>query len=156
MTLDIVNKSYKKINLIFIAAYFSILLMITVGYFFGNKNGLLDAQSAQAITLTSIYYIFMLASIPLSLYLFHKKTKQWAAIADEVQRIKKYEYGAIWRVVGVWASGFFGTIIQFFLFNSTSIIFCISISVVALLFCKTNTRTIFSELNFKEENTEDN
>lgn len=156
MQAEILNKSYKKINLAFIAAYFSIVVMIAVGYFFGNKNGLLEEQSGSAITLTSFYYLFLLCSIPLSLYLFNKKTKQWATLSDESKKLKKYENGAIWRVVGVWASGFIGTFIQFFLISSTSLVFCISISVVSLLFCKTNTRTIYAELNFQEEEKESN
>jgi protein-S-isoprenylcysteine O-methyltransferase Ste14 len=151
MTQETVNKSYQKINIVFIAAYFSILIMIIFGYFFGNKNGIWDTQSNEAITLTSIYYIFLIATIPFSLYFFNKKSKQWAALSNETEKLKKYERGAIWRVVGVGASGFIGTIINFFLINSTSIIFCVCISVVALLFCKTNTRTIFTELNFDDK-----
>ena len=149
MTEEILNKSYKKVNFVFIGAYFSILAMIIIGYFCGNKDGIWNAQSDSAITLTSIYYIFLLATIPLSLFLFSKKIKQWAALPNELEKLKKYEHGAILRVVGVWASGFIGTIIYFFLINSTSIIFCVCISIVALLFCKTNTRTIFADLNLK-------
>lgn len=156
MTTKILNKSYQKINIVFIAAYFSILLMIIIGYIFRNKNGLLEVQNNQAITLTSIYYIILLTTIPLSLYLFHKKIKQWATLANEAEKLKKYERGAILRVTGVWISGFIGAIIYFFLINSTSIIFCVSISIVALLFCKTNMRTIYAELNFEEEDKNDN
>ncbi|MCL1867337.1 MAG: hypothetical protein FWF72_00070 [Paludibacter sp.] len=151
MTEETVNKSYKKINIVFIAAYFSILIMMIIGYFFGNKNGIWNEQSNQAITLTSIYYIFLLATIPFSLYFFNKKNKEWIALTNETEKLQRYERGAVWRVAGVWASGFIGTVIYFFLIHSTSIIFCVSISVVALLFCRTNTRTIFSQLNFEEE-----
>lgn len=151
MTPEVLNKSYRKINIIFIAAYFSILAMIIVGYFFGNKNGIWDIQSNEAIIFTSFYYVFLLVTVPLSLYLFNKKTKQWAALREESEKLKKYERGAIWRVAGVWASGFIGTIIYFFLINSTSIIFCLSVSIVVLLFCKTNMRTMYSELNFEKK-----
>ncbi|MDR2854144.1 MAG: hypothetical protein LBV31_02425, partial [Prevotellaceae bacterium] len=111
MTKENINKSYKKVSRLFILAYFSILLTVLVGYYFGNKNGLWEALSAEATALTSFYYIFLLTIIPLSFYVFFKKTAKWAALSNETEKLKKYENGAIWRLVGIWASGFIGTII---------------------------------------------
>lgn len=144
------SKTLKKLTFVYYAVYTSAILAALSGYYLTVKGNLLiDAQSPNGITISSIFIIYIIGSIPLTLGGFHLLTKKWIAIENQTEKLKKYEKAAIWRLIIIGASIALGVFL-FYILRSQSMIFCAGIAAIALFFCKPSEPKISSELQFND------
>jgi hypothetical protein len=130
--------------------YASAILAAVLGYYLTFKGNLvIDAQSPNGITISSIFIIYIIGSIPLTLGGFHLLTKKWMAIENLTEKLKKYEKAAIWRLIIIGASVALGVFL-FYILRSQSMIFCAGIAAIALFFCKPSEAKINSELQLDD------
>jgi len=141
----------KKINLVYYAIYSITILSTIVGYLLTSDSlQQISPKSQLSINLSSILIIYILISIPLSLYLFYKNVKKWKLLEDNMTKLDKYEKGSIYRLVAV-GLGLIASIAIFFILRSVSIIYCAGIAAIALIFCKPTESKIISDLGLDED-----
>ena len=145
------EKTVKKIGLVYYLIYTTTILITVVGYLLTLKSeSNLDSKSPLGIALTSIVILYILISIPLSLGGFYKMTKKWISIEDETLKFKKYENGAILRLLLI-GIGLIVSIVVFFLIRTDiSLIYCAGIAAIALLFCRPSEGKMISELKLED------
>lgn len=144
------NKTLKNLTYVYYAVYASAILAALLGYYLTyNGNFVIDALSPMGITISSIFIIYIIGSIPLTLGGFHLLTKKWLAIENQTEKLKKYEKAAIWRLIIIGASVALGVFL-FYIIRSQSMIFCAGIAAIALFFCKPTEAKIYSELQLDD------
>jgi len=146
------KKAVKKITLVYYVIYATTILSTALGYLLNlqGKAVSIDPQSSTGIALSSILILYILISIPGSLGGFHRMTKKWRSIEDEKLKLAKYEKGAILRLVAI-GVGLVGSVILFYITNNISMIYCVGIAAIALLFCKPSEDKLISDLKLDEE-----
>ena len=146
------KKSVNKLLLIYYLMYILALIVAVGGFYLAKQGGefSLDPQSTTGVTITSLYLIFLMASIPLSLRIFNKKVKTLASDDNINEKIKKYTLYALYRLIIIGANLLLG-VFFFYLFNSRSMIFCAAIAAIALVFCKPSETKMGSELEIYED-----
>lgn len=149
------KKAVKKITLIYYVIYATTILSTALGYLLNmqGKTASIDPQSSLGIALSSILILYILISIPFSLGGFHRMTKKWRTIEDETLKLAKYEKGAVLRLVAI-GVGLVGSVIVFYITNNISMIYCVGITAIALLFCKPTEDKIIADLKLDEEEDE--
>ena len=146
------KKSVNKLLLIYYLMYILALIVAVGGFYLAKQGGgfSLDPQSTTGVTITSLYLIFLMASIPLSLRIFNKKVKTLASGDNINEKIKKYTSYALYRLIIIGANLLLG-VFFFYLFNSRSMTFCAAIAAIALVFCKPSEAKMGSELEIYED-----
>ena len=146
------RKATNKLTLIYYCIYFVAVLLAIGGYYYMNqKEALMEEHSQNATTITSIYLIYLVASIPLSLKFFNSAAKKLANIElNNEEKIKKYTQYSFLRLLAISISLFIG-IILFYALSSRSMIYCAGIAAVALVFCKPSEVKMANDLNINEE-----
>ncbi|MDD3320836.1 MAG: hypothetical protein PHS59_05270 [Paludibacter sp.] len=148
---QLIDRTQKTLSGIYYIVYTMAVLFAVAGYYLTVKGNLfVNPQSELGITLTSIFIIYIIGSIPLTLGGFHYMTKKWIALENEVEKIEKYKNGAILRLIIVGISIGIGVFL-FYVTRSQSMIFCAGIAAIALFFCKPMRAKIISELKLEEE-----
>lgn len=143
------KKVFKKLTLIYYLIYIAILVVALVGFQLFKAGYTIDDKSQLGIAISSALIILIIGSIPLTLAVFNKRTKQWALIEDTQTKLRKYEKGAIIRLAIV-GTGLLLGVFFFFIMNSQSMIFSAGIAAIALFFCKPAEVKIISELQLEE------
>jgi len=146
------KKTVKNIAQIYYIIYATTILSTVVGYMMNlqQETRIIDSKSSVGIVLSSIMILYILLSIPASLGGFHRMTKKWRVIEDETLKLAKYEKGAILRLAAI-GIGLIGSVILFYLTNDISMIYCVGITAIALLFCKPTEAKIESDLKIEEK-----
>ncbi len=139
------TQTFKKLNIVYYTFYLAALLVALIGYKLWKAGMTIDSFSETGIGISSVIIILVLACIPSSLFLFNKKTKQWAQLEDEKEKLRLYTRGSIIRL-SVIGANFLICILFFFLLNSQNMIILAGITAVALLFCKPAKPKIITEL----------
>jgi MFS family permease len=140
------KETLKKLTFAYYIVYVAAILSAVVGYYITfNGNNIIDAQSTNGITISSIFIIYIIGSIPLTLGGFHLLTKKLLETEDSTEKIKKYEKAAIWRLVIIGSSVVIGVFL-FYILRSQSMIFCAGIAAIALFFCKPTEAKINSDI----------
>ncbi len=144
------RKTINQLTLIYYGLYVLAIAFAATGYsWFSGKEALIAEQSTSGTVITSIYILFLILSIPLSLKLFNTKVKKLSALRDEEEKINKYKTFSIWRLLIIGSNLLVG-IILFYLLNSRSMIFCAGIAAIALVFCKPAEMKMASDLHIDE------
>lgn len=143
------KKLLKKLNFWYYLIYAATLLVAVAGFQLYRSGINIDAQSATGIAISSTLIILIIGSIPVTLAIFNKKTKVWAAMEDVPAKLALYEKASILRLQIIGA-GFLLGVLFFFLMNSQSMIFCAGISAIGLFFCKPAEVKIISDLQIEE------
>jgi hypothetical protein len=146
------KKTIKNIAQVYYIIYATTIISTVVGYMINlqNHTRVIDPKSAIGISLSSILILYILISIPLALGGFHRMTKKWLLIDDEKIKLAKYEKGAILRLAAI-GTGLIGSVVAFYLMNDISMIYCVGITAIALLFCKPTEAKIESDLKLNEK-----
>ncbi len=146
-----IEKANKILSLVYYVVYFAAVLSAVLGYYSTFKGNLvIDSQSQLGITLSSIFIIYIIGSIPLTLAGFHFLTKKWIKLESQPEKIDKYRKYAVWRLVIIGISIAIGVFL-FYIIRSQSMIFCAGIAAIALFFCKPTKEKMISELQLFEE-----
>ena len=146
------KKAVKKITLVYYVIYATTILSTASGYLLNIQGvtAIVSPQSSTGIALSSILILYILISIPLSLGGFHRMTKKWRTIEDETLKLAKYEKGAVLRLLAI-GVGLVGSVILFYSTYNISMIYCVGITAIALLFCKPSEDKIIADLKLDEE-----
>lgn len=143
------KKVLKKLSLVYYLIYIAAIVLALIGFQLFKSGYYIDDKSQLGIAISSVLIILIIGSIPLTLAIFNKKTKQWSLIEDTQTKLKKYEKASIIRLVII-GTGLLLGILFFFIMNSQSMIFTAGIAAIALLFCKPAEVKIISELKLEE------
>ena len=145
-----IDKLVKKLIFVYYVVYFLAVLSAVLGYYLTFKGNLfIDPQSSTGITLTSIFILYIIGSIPLTLGGFHLMTKKWAVLDNLNEKIVKYQKGAILRLILIGINVAIGVFL-FYITHSQSMIFCAGIAAIALFFCKPSGAKVISELQMEQ------
>ena len=139
----------KKLTLVYYLVYIAAILVALLGFQLVRSGVIIHSQSQAGIIISSILIISIIGSIPITLAVFNKKTKQWALMEDVPRKLALYSKASVIRIMII-GSGFLFGVLFFFLLNSQSMIFCAGISAIALFFCKPAEVKIISELQIEE------
>lgn len=148
------KKTIKSIAQVYYIIYATTILFTVVGYLMNiqGQTRSVDPKSTIGIALSSILILYILISIPFALGGFHRMTKKWKLIEDEKLKLAKYEKGAILRLAAI-GTGLIASVVLFYVMNDISMIYCVGITAIALLFCKPTEAKIESDLKLND--TED-
>lgn len=153
MEYKMIEKANKKLMMVYYLLYIIAVLSAVAGYYSSIIGKVyINDRSELGIILTSIFIIYIIGSIPLSLGGFHYMTKKWLLLQNASDKIDKYTKAAILRLVIIGTSIAFGVFL-FYITRSQSMIFCAGIAAIALFFCKPTQQKLISELQLEE--TED-
>lgn len=142
------KKTLKKLTLVYYLVYLAVLLTALLGFQLFRSGFVIDKQSQPGIIISSILIILIIGSIPVTLSVFNRKTKQWSSLPDLSHKLALYTKASIVRLIII-GTGFLLGILFFFLMNSQSMIFCAGISAIALFFCKPAKVKIIAELQIE-------
>lgn len=146
------KRTVKNIAQIYYTIYAATIISTVVGYLINlqSHTRIIDSKSTAGIALSSTLILYILISIPLALGGFHRMTKKWKLIEDEKLKLEKYEKGAVLRLIAI-GTGLISSVVVFYLMNNISMIYCVGITAIALLFCKPTEGKIESELKLDEK-----
>jgi|GEM_PF-936467 len=132
-----------------LAAVLFTLVMYTYSAFAG-KEAIVEANSTAGIALATIYILFLICSIPITLKVFNVKVKKLSELESLDEKIERYKKYAFLRMSVMGFNMLLG-IGVFYLLNSDSLIFGIAVAAITLVFCKPSEAKMISELNLEEE-----
>lgn len=135
----------KKLTLVYYLIYIATIAVALLGFQLFKSGYTIDDKSQLGIAVSSALIILIIGSIPLTLAIFNKKTKQWALMEDMQVKLQKYKQASIIRLAIVGSGLLFG-VFFFFILNSQSMIFSAGIAAIGLFFCKPAEVKIISEL----------
>jgi len=142
------NILQKKLT-IFYYSVFILAVLLAVGGYFLNKNGLIVTNKSFIDVFKSILIVYMLIIIPLSLKIFSTKVKKNAQIEDENEKFAKYLFLAKIRIVLI-SIIFLTGIIAFYIINENDYLYIAGIGAVVLFFCLPTKARIENDL-FNEQ-----
>lgn len=147
------ENTLRRINSVYYTIYMLTIISavaVFMSTYMNLNTFLIDSNSVLATTLSSVLIIYILITIPLSMWLFHKKTISLQQIADKYAKYNNYRKAAILRlwIIGI---GLIAGVALFYILSSQSMIFCALISAVALFFCKPSVGKMMKELNLDED-----
>lgn len=143
----------RSINVVYYTIYLLTIIAVVTIFFmtYGNVNvEKIDPNSKAGINISTVYIVFLLVSIPASLFLFHQQTLKLRKEPDEMIKFNKYKKASYLRL-WVIGSGLIIGIILVYLLRSQSMIFMSAIAAIALYFCKPSALKITRELELDEE-----
>jgi len=146
------NKTFKKLTFVYYLMFVAMIAAVALGYYCLKNGFLIDIKSQTGITIQSIVILYIIISLPLSLYFFNKMTKKWQLIENDTEKLRPYEK---WSIIRLFIVGFgiFAGIFLYYLMQSQSMLFCAGISAIGLFFCKPTKNKIISELDLNFEIT---
>ena len=143
------KKTLGKITLVYYLMYIAVIAAMALGYY-AVKNGFaINVQSQTGIAIQSIVIMYIIISVPFSLYFFHRMTKKWQLIDNEEEKLKHYEKWSTFRLC-VTGFGLFAGVIMCYLMHSSSMLCCAGIAAIGLFFCKPSQNKIISELDLTD------
>ncbi|MBO7337353.1 MAG: hypothetical protein J6W49_02355 [Paludibacteraceae bacterium] len=127
------KKAYRWSLLMYYGVFVLVLLCACFGYMLQTKTQPLDKNVETVIS--SISYLYLMASIPFALWYSNKKVGKLGKVEDDEQRYKEY-MRIVKLKIGLVAVAFVVNIILFYLLHSYSFLYAAGIAAVALIFCK--------------------
>ena len=136
------------------AALFTLVMYLYSA--FAGKEAVIDANSTAGIAVATIYILFLICSIPITLKVFNVKVKKLSEVKSLEEKIEQYKKYAFLRMSVMGFNMLLG-IGVFYLLNSDSLIFGIAVAAIGLVFCKPSEAKISAELELdKEDEIEEN
>lgn len=140
------KSTIKKLTIVYYIIYLAAVVAATLGYYLTVKKGMgIDVQSDTGTIISQILIIYIIGSIPLALGIFHAKTKKWAKLENNDEKIQLYYKGSVLRLLVVGLGLFLG-VLFFYILQSQSMIFCAGIAAIGLFFCKPADVKMIAEL----------
>ncbi len=142
----------REINFTYYGIYL-VTVLVAIGIFLlniGNVNFYqIEETSSLGRNISTIYLIYLLISIPFSLYGFTKRAKKWQTIENRELMLIKYKNGARLRIIVIGLALIMGLVLVY-LMKSKSMIFSSAIAAVGLYFSKPTFQKIRKDLNLME------
>ncbi len=139
------KQTLKKLTIAYYLIYAAAIAVAVIGFLLFRSGFVIDEKSQAGIAISSVLILLIISSIPLSLAIFNKKTKQWAELEDVAEKLNRYRKASIIRLTIIGADFLLG-ILCFFLLHSQNMIILAGIAAIALLFCKPAKVKMMAEL----------
>jgi len=137
-----------KLNILYYAHYVLYLALIVLfGYILNTSEFAIDPMTTAGQTIQYIAILYVLLSVPGSLYGFKHYMKKVSKIENEAEREKKYFIAAVIRICLIGLGAMLSIAAFYTLGQYTSMLWCAGIAVVAQYFCKPTERKIQIEMN---------
>ena len=142
------KKAYRWSLLMYYGVFALVLLCACFGYMFQTHTPPIEKNTETIIS--SISYLYLMASIPFALWYSNKRTGKLGKIEDDEQRYNEY-MKIVKLKIGLVAVAFVVNIILFYLLHSYNFLYAAGIAAVALIFCKPKEEDIAVALSKDEE-----
>jgi hypothetical protein len=143
------KKTLRDLQLAYYAVYILAIMAALLGYYVLRAGVNIDPLSATGTALSSILIIYIIGSIPGSLWLFHRYSLKLQKEPDITIRLSKYKKAAFIRLAAI-GIAFIAGVIFYYILRSQSMIFCAGIAAIGLFFCKPAEVKIISDLQIEE------
>jgi hypothetical protein len=135
----------RKITLVYYLIYVAAIIAASSGFAILKAGINIDPTTDIGIAINSFLIIFIIGSVPLSLWIFNTKTKKWAKLENEDEKLEKYQKAAILRLF-VLGLGLVLGVLFYYILGLQSMIFSAGIAAVGVFFCKPSEAKIRTEL----------
>lgn len=128
------TRIFRKLALLF----YGFFALAFLGFLVGRYGGMdYPELSKDAVSVwSSIYYMYVLISIPLAFYLFGRQAKKWQGREEIAGKgLDAYFRISLVRLLLLGSAMLFGCLLLSFLFYSQSVLFCTGIAALALVTC---------------------
>lgn len=133
-------------------AYFLAIIIASFGMKIISALGWsIDPLSSSGVSLSSILIVFIVGSVPLSLWLFHKQMLKLMENENLKSKIKIYSQLSTIRLLVLGAALNFG-ILFFYIFQmNKSLLFCAGIAAIGMVFSKPSELRLITDLQLTDE-----
>ena len=135
----------KKITLAYYLIYIAAIAAASAGFAILRAGINIDPTTDLGIAINSVLIIFIIGSVPLSLWIFNTNTKKWAKLASEEEKLQKYQKAAIIRLTALGLGLVLG-VLFYYILGLQSMIFSAGIAAIGVFFCKPSEAKIRTEL----------
>lgn len=142
------KKAYIWSLLMYYGVFVLVLLCACFGYMFQTHTPPIEKNTETIIS--TISYLYLMASIPFALWYSNKKVNTLGKIEDDEQRYNEY-MKIVKLKIGLVAVAFVVNIILFYLLHSYNFLYAAGIAAVALIFCKPKEEDIAVALSKDDE-----
>jgi len=141
------NQLYKQLSIIYYGILIGVIGFLLVYYFF-FKDIDFSQQFSDNVTVKfqMAGILVLLIAIPLGLKYYSIQVKKIRDIKNEEEKIKKYTNLFIVRLAAI-EFPLLLNLMMFIITKNTSMMYCVGIAFLALLFCKPNKIKMLEELN---------
>ncbi|GHT19223.1 hypothetical protein FACS189429_6690 [Bacteroidia bacterium] len=106
----------------------------------------LTFSASTSDTILSVFYLIVLIGLPFNFYYFHKKTQKTALLNNVSEKIKKYRNCAALRIYINFILATIGSVIYAVVTESKSVLYCIIMIDIAMIFCYVNKNNFINDL----------
>lgn len=135
----------RQLTIAYYCVYAAAIAAALTGFYILKSGLRIDPLSQTGTILNTVLIILIIGCIPLTLAIFNKKTKSWAKLEDQDQKLALYRKGGTIRIAIIGTALILG-VLFFYIMNSQSMIFSAGIAAIALFFCKPSEAKIETDL----------
>lgn len=142
----------KQLNPCYYAMMFLAVLAATISYFLITRHVLSPVEPSSLVGMIVQYVVIFdaLLTVPLGLYLFKRRCRHIAQIADEDLQTSAYVRAARVRIVMVSNAMILGMAAFYFLGGYTSMLWVAAIAAIGWYFTKPTEQKVYIELHIPE------
>ena len=147
----------KKVKTLQFIYYFFLVTMVVLAAVLwkaGAQVQQIDPNSTEGLIMQYLLIGYVLASVPLSLYLFKKKCDKIRLVEDEQTKWQQYFIWSTIRMSAIATGVLFGILLFYSLGGHRPMIWCAAVAAVALVFCKPTKEKAQAELHNPDNNSE--
>lgn len=139
------KETLRQLTIAYYCVYAAAIAAALTGFYILRSGLRIDPLSQTGTILNSILIVLIIGCIPVTLAVFNKKTKNWAKLENQDQKLALYKTAGTIRIAIVGIALITG-VLFFYIMNSQSMIFCAGIAAIALFFCKPSEAKIETDL----------
>ena len=147
------SKLLKTLQIVYYAMLVGIIAVAALMWYYSSERSAIVEFSTSEYILQYVAIILVIAGVPLSLYGFKVMCKKVKTIADEKERLEKYQNLCIVRMGVIAISCMFALIVYFMLGCLKSMMWCAAIAAIALVFCKPTEGKIEADLSKDDDSS---
>lgn len=139
------KETLRQLTIAYYCVYAAAIAAALTGFYILRSGLRIDPLSQTGTILNSILIVLIIGCIPVTLAIFNKKTKNWAKLENQDQKLALYKTAGTIRIAIIGIALITG-VLFFYIMNSQSMIFCAGIAAIALFFCKPSEAKIETDL----------
>ena len=139
----------RKITIAYYLVYIAAIVAASSGFAILKSGISIDPTTDLGIAINSILIIFIIGSVPLTLWIFNVNAKKWAKLDSLDEKLQKYQKAAFIRLLVIGAGLVLG-VIFYYILGLESMIFSAAIAAIGVFFCKPTEAKITTELELDE------
>lgn len=139
------KETLRQLTIAYYCVYAAAIAAALTGFYILRSGLRIDPLSQTGTILNSILIVLIIGCIPVTLAIFNKKTKNWAKLENQDQKLALYKTAGTIRIAIIGIALITG-VLFFYIMNSQSMIFSAGIAAIALFFCKPSEAKIETDL----------